>query len=59
LKFMVFALSVAGPMAVAGQEPGRVVGVVRAAGTGVPVEGAAVRLAGADVVVAETVTGPA
>ena len=32
-------------------------GVVRAEDTGAPVEGAAVRLAGADVVVAETVTG--
>ena len=57
LKFMVFALSVAGPMAAAGQEPGRVAGVVRAADTGAPVEGAAVRMAGDDVVVAETVTG--
>jgi hypothetical protein len=55
---MAFALSCAWPMAAAGQEPGRVVGVVRAADTGEPVEGAAVRLAGADVVVAETVTGP-
>ena len=58
LTFMAFALSVAWPMAAAGQEPGRVAGVVRAADTGRPVEGAAVRLAGADVVVAETVTGP-
>ena len=58
LTFMAFALSCAWPIAVAGQEPGRVAGVVRAADTGVPVEGAAVRLAGADVVVAETVTGP-
>lgn len=58
LKFMAFALSVAWPMVAAGQEPGRVAGVVRAADTGVAVEGAAVRLAGADVVVAETVTGP-
>lgn len=58
LKFMAFALSVAWPLAAAGQEPGRVSGVVRAADTDVPVEGAAVRLAGADVVVAETVTGP-
>ena len=58
LKFMAFALSVAWPMAAAGQEPGRVAGVVRAANTGAPVEGAAVRLAGADVVVAETITGP-
>ena len=58
LKFMAFALSVAWPMAVAGQESGRVAGVVRAADTGEPVEGAAVRLAGADIVVAETITGP-
>lgn len=58
LTFMAFALSCAWPMAAAGQEPGWVAGVVRAADTGVPVEGAAVRLAGADVVVAETVTGP-
>ncbi len=58
LTFMAFALSVAWPMAAAGQEPGRVAGVVRAADTGAPVEGAAVRLAGDDVVVAETVTGP-
>lgn len=56
LTFMAFALSCAWPIAAAGQEPGRVAGVVRAADTGVPVEGAAVRLAGADVVVAETVT---
>ena len=58
LKFMAFALSIAWPMAAAGQEPGRVSGVVRATDTGVPVEGASVRLAGADVVVGETVTGP-
>lgn len=58
LKFMAFALGVAWPIAAAGQEPGRVAGVVRAEDTGVPVEGAAVRLAGDDVVVAETVTGP-
>ncbi len=55
--FIAFALSVAWPSGAAGQEPGRVMGVVRAEDTGAPVEGAAVRLAGADVVVAETVTG--
>ena len=55
--FIALALSVAWPIAAAGQEPGRVAGVVRAEDTGAPVEGAAVRLAGGDVVVAETVTG--
>ena len=58
LMFMALALSVARPMAMAGQEPGRVAGVVRAGDTGAPVEGAAVRLAGEDVVVAETISGP-
>ncbi|MXW67730.1 MAG: carboxypeptidase regulatory-like domain-containing protein [Gemmatimonadales bacterium] len=58
LAFVAFALSVAWPVTVAGQESGRVAGVVRAEDTGAPVEGAAVRLAGGDVVVAETVTGP-
>lgn len=57
LAFMALALGVAWPMAAMGQEPGRVAGVVRAGDTGAPVEGAAVRLAGEDVVVAETVTG--
>ncbi|MDE2662612.1 MAG: carboxypeptidase-like regulatory domain-containing protein [Gemmatimonadota bacterium] len=57
LLLAAIALSVAWPMAAAGQEPGRVAGVVRAEDTGVPVEGAAVRLAGGDVAVAETVTG--
>ena len=44
-------------MTVEGQESGRVTGVVRAEDSGALVEGAAVRLAGGDVVVAETVTG--
>ena len=57
MMFVAFALSVAWPTVAAGQEPGRVVGVVRAEDTGAPVEGAAVRLAGGDVVVAGTVTG--
>ncbi|MDE2663205.1 MAG: carboxypeptidase-like regulatory domain-containing protein [Gemmatimonadota bacterium] len=57
LAFMAFALTAGWPMAAAGQEAGRVAGVVRAEDTGVPVEGAAVRLAGGDVAVAETVTG--
>ncbi|MCZ0935922.1 MAG: carboxypeptidase-like regulatory domain-containing protein [Gemmatimonadetes bacterium] len=57
LVFVALALSVAWPMTAAGQEPGRVAGVVRAEDTGQPVAGAAVRLAGGDVVVAETVTG--
>ena len=56
--FIALALSITWPMAAAGQEPGRVAGVVRAEATGAPVEGAAVRLAGGDVVVAEAVTGP-
>ena len=50
------ALGLAGPLAAVGQESGRVAGVVRAADTGVPVEGAAVRLAELDVVATETVT---
>ena len=58
LAFMALALCVGWPMTAAGQEPGRVAGVVRAEATGAPVEGAAVRLAGGDVVVAETITGP-
>ena len=57
LAFVAFALTVGWPMTAAGQESGRVAGVVRAEDTGAPVEGAAVRLAGGDVVVAETVTG--
>ncbi len=57
LVLVALALGVAWPMVAAGQEPGRVMGVVRAEDTGAPVEGAAVRLAGGDVVVAETVTG--
>ena len=58
LMFVALALGVAWPVAAVGQEPGRVAGVVRAEDSGAPVEGAAVRLAGGDVVVAETVTGP-
>ncbi|MCY3698191.1 MAG: carboxypeptidase-like regulatory domain-containing protein [Gemmatimonadetes bacterium] len=57
LALMALALCVGWPMTAAGQEPGRVAGVVRAEDTGQPVEGAAVRLAGGDVAVAETVTG--
>lgn len=58
LALMALALCVGWPMTAAGQEPGRVAGVVRAEDTGAPVDGAAVRLVGGDVVVAETVTGP-
>ncbi len=45
-------LGFAWPETAAGQEAGRVAGVVRAEGTGPPVEGAAVRLAGTDVTLA-------
>ena len=53
-----FSLGAAWPLPAAGQDPGRVAGVVRAEGTGASVEGAAVRLVGDEVVVAETITGP-
>lgn len=55
---LVLALGIAWPATAAGQEPGRLAGVIRAEESGAPVEGAAVRLVENEEVLREAVTGP-